>query len=130
MDEPNERKEKFKRNPEAQENPNQRFPSRHIPNSLIHSYNMQIDDGTPTRQSLSWSFGNKENIPDYELPLKTCSYINNDANPSHVFSSSCTQPSSNLFKKRRFLPDVSSVSSSLLQQFEGVSEPGEIYCLS
>lgn len=66
---------------------------------------------------------NKENTSQSEVQSNIHAKLKRKLDSGGT-SSSSTQPSSKPFKKRSFFPNISSVSSSLLQQFEDTVEPG------
>lgn len=124
MENPNESLHNIRRSDDVEENLYGLTRSCYIPNSIQPSYIIHSAGGTPKRESMSWSCADKENTPESKPQLNTSSKINMHVKPSQPITSPCTHPSCKMFEKSGFLPNVASVSSSLMKQFVGVVDAG------
>lgn len=108
----------------ADENVLQSAPSCRLPSKLLSPYNIYSSVGQPDSEMCVSGYIIKDNTPQSEVQsnihTKSKNYLDSGG------TCSCTQPSSKTIKKRTFISNLSSVSSSLLQRFEDVVGPGSL----
>lgn len=106
---------------------NAKEPSNEI-SGRVHTLqltsNMHSQRGNKMGEVKSLMVADKENMPNYVNHAHSCSQADFDVQCICGSTSCFTQSSGQRFVKRRLLPEISSVSSSLLSQFEAVADSG------
>ena len=127
MEIPNESTEKSARCGDVVGGSNQHTPSCENSNAQSVDYSARRGGDVVKYDSICSSHCNKENNLLNDLDGSKFVISNSDVQGSEPRSSLCTQLSSKVSRKRSFARNISMVSSSLLQQFEKVYEPGKYF---